>query len=190
MNVLAVLVAGYVCFSLELGLRKAIAVGSAGIAPSFVFILCVLIALSAPSSVAMWTCMILGLLTDLTWPHEISGGVSTRVIVGPYAIAYLVACQFVLSIRGNMFRRNPLTLGFLCCFGMAIAQIVVVALYTFRSRYTPEIAWDPTSQLLARLGVALYTGLVGIVVGVFAGPLTAALGVHQAPQRRFTRPIY
>lgn len=190
MNFIAVLVAGYACFSLELGLRKALAVGSSGIAPSFVFILCVLISLSAPASVAMWTCLLLGLITDLTWPHEIAGGVSTATIVGPYAIGYLVACQFVLSIRGNMFKRNPLTLGFLCCFGMAIAQIVVVALYTFRSRYTPEIAWDPTSQLLARLGVALYTGLVGIVVGVFAGPLTSALGVHQAPQRRFTRPIY
>lgn len=189
MNAIAVLVAGYACFSLELGLRKALAIGSAGIAPSFVFILCVLIALSAPSSVAMWTCLILGLITDLTWPHEIASGVSTATIAGPYAVGYLVACQFVLSIRGNMFKRNPLTLGVLCACGMAIAQIVVVALYTFRSGYT-EIPWDPTSQLLARMGVALYTGLVGLVVGIFAGPLTAALGVHQAPQRRFTRPIY
>lgn len=189
MNIIAVFVAGYACFALELGLRKALAIGSAGIAPSFVFILCVLVALSAPSSVAMWTCLILGLITDLTWPHEIAGGVSTATIAGPYAVGYLVACQFVLSIRGNMFKRNPLTLGVLCGFGMAIAQIVVVALYTFRSGYT-EIPWDPTSQLLARLGVALYTGVVGLVVGFFAGPLTAALGVHQAPQRRFTRPIY
>lgn len=189
MNIIAALVAGYACFSLELGLRKALAVGSSGIAPSFVFILCVLIALSAPSSVAMWACLILGLITDLTWPHEIAGGVSIATIAGPYAIGYLVACQFVISIRGNMFKRNPLTLGFLCCFGMAIAQILVVVLYTFRSGYT-EIAWDPTSQLLTRFGVALYTGLVGIVIGFFAGPITSALGVHQAPQRRFTRPIY
>ncbi|MBY0113861.1 MAG: rod shape-determining protein MreD [Phycisphaerales bacterium] len=189
MNIIAVLVAGYACFSLELGLRKALAVGSSGIAPSFVFVLCVLISLSAPSSVAMWTCLILGLITDLTWPHEIASGVSTATIMGPYAIGYLVACQFVLSIRGNMFRRNPLTLGFLCGFGMAIAQIVVVALYTFRSGYT-EIQWDPTSQLLARLGSALYTGILGIAVGIFAGPITSALGVHQPPQRRFTRPIY
>lgn len=190
MNVIAALVAGYICFSLELGLRKAIAIGAAGVSPSFAFILCVVVCLSASPQAALWTCLFVGLLTDLTWPHELVSGVSTQTFIGPYAIGYLVAGQFVLSVRRDMFRGNPLTLGVLCAVGLAIAQIVIVALYTFRSGYTPELEWQPTSQLLVRLGVALYTGVVGVVVGIFAGPLTSALGVHQAPQRRFTRPIY
>lgn len=189
MNVIAVLVAGYAAFSLELGLRNTFAVGS-GAAPSFVFVLCMIIAISAPANLVLWTCLIFGLLTDLTWPHEIAQGASTVTIIGPYALGYLIAGQFVLTLRSQIIKRNPLSIGFLCLAGYAVAQIVIVALYTFRSGYTPELNWEPTHQLLSRLLAALYTGLLGVLLGVVAGPLGSALGIQQPQQRRYSRPIY
>ncbi|MBS0188478.1 MAG: hypothetical protein JSS51_10435 [Planctomycetes bacterium] len=190
MNLLAVLVAGYAAFSLELGLRNALAIGSGGAAPSFVFVLCVILAVGSPANLVLWTCLTFGLITDLTWPHELKSGTTPVTIIGPYALGYLTAGQFILLLRSQIFKRNPLSLAFLCAVGFAVAQVVVVAIYTFRSPYTHEMAWEPTHQLLARLVSALYTGLLGLLVGLVAGPLSAALGLHQPAQRRYARPIY
>lgn len=190
MNLIAVLVAGYVAFSLELGLRNSFAIGSGGAAPSFVFVLCTILAIGAPAHFVLWTCLIFGLLTDLTWPHETALGAGTVTIIGPYALGYLIAGQFILALRSQIIKRNPLSIGFLCFAGYAVAQIVVVALYTFRSGYTAELNWEPTHQLLSRLLGALYTGLLGVLVGVVAGPLATGLGLQQPQQRRYSRPIY
>lgn len=190
MNLIAVVVGAYIAFSLELGLRNALAIGTGGAAPSFVFVLCMILAIGSPANLVLWTCLIFGLITDLTWPHEIKGGAETVTLVGPYALGYLIAGQFVLLLRSQIIKRNPLSLGFLCFAGFAVAQVVVVALYTFRSGYTPQIVWEPTHQLLSRLLSALYTGVLGVLVGLVAGPLSAAFGLHQPAQRRFARPIY
>lgn len=189
MNFLATLVAAYVAFALELGLRQALALGGGNAAPSFVFALAIVIAVAAPPGAVLWTFLLFGLLTDLTWPQEAIGGVRSFAIVGPYALGYLVAAQFVLSMRALIIRRNPLSLAFLCGVGYLVAQVVVVALLTFRSSYTP-IEWNPTQQLLWRGGGALYTAMLGLLIGLIAGPLTSALGLHQPPQRRSTRALY
>ncbi len=190
MNFIAVLVAGYVAFSLELGMRHALTFGSGASAPSFVFVLCMVIAVGSPASMVLWTCLVFGLLTDLTWPHELAGGVTSVTIIGPYALGYLIAGQFVLLLRSQLFKRNPLSVGFLCFAGFAVAQIVVVALYTFRSKYSPELGWEPTQQLISRLVGAASTGVLGLCVGIFAGPLSSALGLQQPAQRRYSRPVY
>jgi rod shape-determining protein MreD len=191
MNTVSVLIAGYIAFALELGFRSTLAASrGSNIAPSFVFALCVVIAMSSPAPLVLWTCLISGLLTDLTWPHEFVSGVGSATIPGPYALGYLVAGQFVLALRSKIFKRNPLSVFFLCAFGYAISQVVLVALYSFRSGYTPEIKWDPTSELLSRFLAALYTGVVGLVLGIFLGPLSSALGLHQPVQRRYARPLY
>lgn len=190
MNPIAVFVAGYVAFSLELGLRNALAIGTGGAAPSFVFVLCMILAIGSSPGQVLWTSLIFGLITDLTWPHEMKGGADTVIVIGPYALGYLVAGQFVLLLRSQMIKRNPLSLAFLCLVGFAVAQVVVVALYTFRSGYTPQIVWEPTHQLISRFFGALYTGALGLLVGLAAGPISAALGLHQPAQRRYSRPIY
>ena len=190
MNLIAVVVGAYIAFSLELGLRNALAIGTGGAAPSFVFVLCMILAIGSPANLVLWTCLVFGQIIDLTWPHAIRGGAETVTLIGPYALGYLIAGQFVLLLRSQIIKRNPLSLGFLCFAGFGVAQVVVVALYTFRSGYTPQIVWEPTHQLLSRLLSALYTGVLGVLVGLVAGPLSAAFGLHQPAQRRFARPIY
>ncbi|MBN8599349.1 MAG: hypothetical protein J0L78_16885 [Planctomycetes bacterium] len=190
MNIVAVIVGGYIAFSLELGLRNALAVGTGGAAPSFVFVLCMILAIGSPAGLVLWTCLVFGIITDLTWPHEIRGGADSITLLGPYALGYLFAGQFVLLLRSQIIKRNPLSLGFLCFAGFAVAQIMVVVIYTLRSAYTPEIVWEPTHQLISRLVGAAYTGVLGVLVGLVAGPISAALGLHQPAQRRHARPIY
>ncbi|MBL8887515.1 MAG: hypothetical protein JNK16_12725 [Phycisphaerales bacterium] len=190
MNIVAVIVGGYIAFSLELGLRNALAIGSGGAAPSFVFVLCMILAIGSPANLVLWTCLIFGLITDLTWPHEIKGGAASVTLVGPYALGYMIAGQFVLLLRSQIIKRNPFSLAFLCLFGFAVAQIMVVFIYTARSGYTSVIVWEPTHQLISRMVSALYTGVLGLLVGLVAGPISAALGLHQPAQRRHARPIY
>ncbi|MBS0192503.1 MAG: hypothetical protein U0573_07665 [Phycisphaerales bacterium] len=188
MNLIAVAVAGYVAFSLELGLRNSFAIGG-GIAPSFVFVLCTILAIGAPGSLVLWICLVFGVLTDLTWPHEVLSG-EPVTIVGPYAIGYLIAGQFILALRSQIIKRNPLSVGFMCMTGYFVAQTVVVAIYTFRWIYTPTMPWEPTHQLLQRVLAAVYTGILGVLIGFLAQALSAALGIQPPQQRRSTRPIY
>lgn len=171
---------------MELGLRDALRLGPTLIAPSILFALAAFIALSAPALTTLWTCLILGLLTDLTWTIELrTGGVAT--IVGPYALGYLLAGQLIVSMRGLMIRWNPLTLGFLAGAGSCVAQICVVALMTLRAALGSPIVWTASDQLLQRLGASLYTGVFAVLMGFILMPLAPVMGLPTPQQRRFGR---
>lgn len=177
----------WIALGLELGLRDAMRLGPTPIAPSFVFALAAFVALGAPAATTLWTCLALGLVTDLTRSVEFTGGLPPATIVGPYAVGYLIAGQLVLALRGVMIRWNPLTLGFLAGLGYAVAQIIVVALTTLRVSLGDPIAWSATGELGWRMGSALYTGVAAVLLGFVLLPLAPLLGLHAPTQRRFGR---
>lgn len=187
MNPLAIALAAWVFFGLELGLRDALRLGPTLIAPSFVFVLCALIAISAPPIAVLWACLILGLVTDLTNMVELAAGAPAATVIGPYALGYLLAGQLMLSLRALLMRANPPTLAFLSMVGYAVAQIVVVAIFTLRAWIGDPIEWHATTQLLQRLGAAAYTGVLGLVLSLVLVPLGPLLGLHSPQQRRFGR---
>lgn len=183
---LFVLVA-WILFGLELGLRPALRLGPTEIAPSFVVPLLVFVALSAPSGVVCWTALALGLVTDLTNIVPTRDGGPSVTIVGPYALGYLLAGQLVLTLRSMMIRRNPFTMAFLAVLATALAEIVVICLFTIRRAYGDPVVWDALHELTMRLGTALVTGLTGLVLALLLNPLGQALGLHAPQQRRFAR---
>src|SRR5207244_5051393 len=117
----------------------------------------VFVAMTAPPRQALWANFALGVCIDLLWLHE---GAGVFTIVGPYALGFLLGAQLVLTLRGLMLRRNPLTLLFLSILAAAAAQLVVVAVLTFRSvlPWGGGLVWSRTLELLQRMGSALYTG--------------------------------
>lgn len=185
MNPFAFAFLAWVLLGLELGLQGVLRFGSAPIEPSFVFVLVVAAALNAPSAAAQWGALALGFFVDLVLhPVALTDG-GTTVIVGPHALGYLVATQFLLALRRVVNRKNPLTYGLLACLGSAIAAAVVVALLTFHRLYGDPIEWHASRQLMDRLASAVYTGVLSVALSLALIPLGGFLGFTTTKERRF-----
>lgn len=157
---------------LETGFRSALQVGSLAVVPSFVLILVVYVSLWARTTTALAAAMILGCFLDLLNLQATSTGESV-VILGPWALGSALASYTVLNFRAMVFRRNPLTMAFLCTLGAAVAHVLVIALLTLRSKYDVVLIPSASADLWQRLGSALYTGMLGLIVGPalnFIGP--------------------
>jgi hypothetical protein len=177
MNVLLVMVLGWLALGLETGLKSTLSLrwGMVTAAPSFVLPLAVFIALCAPPVQATWACLILGLFLDLTAPQPTYTG--ELVVIGPYAIGLVIACQLVLALRGLVMRRNPLTVVLLSVLAGVVMQIVVTAFFTARAAVGDEIVWHTSHELLGRLVSAGITGGTAFVIAILLSPMAPLLGM-------------
>ena len=164
MNWLVFALLSWLFLGLEHGFRSALQVGSLAIAPSFVMVLIVYVALWARTTSALGCAMALGFILDLLYPVPTSAG-ETAVVAGPWALGCMLAAYTVINFRAMVFRRNPLTIAFLCILGSAVAHILVITILTLRSRYDVVVIPSASAELWQRLGSALYTGLLGLGVG-------------------------
>jgi hypothetical protein len=186
-NRFAFILLAWVLLGLELGLKSALELGDTGIAPSFVVPLGIFIALGAPPTRAVWFCIVLGVLMDLTSSAPVvAGGAGGSTIVGPWALGMALAAQLVLALRGMMIRTQPLTMGFLSALGMGVAQIVIVAILTAHNLFHGDLAWRAGAELGHRLGSAAYTGVMGFVMALVLVPMAPMVGL-QLGQRTMGR---
>lgn len=175
----------WLTLGLELGLKDVLQIGPTPIAPSFVLPLAVFVAMWAPGGITLWACFLLGAALDLTWQvPRTDGGVAT--ILGPYALGFTLMGWLVLNMRGMVIRRNPATMAFLCVVGSAVAQTVVVALFTIRRLYGDPVAWEPAAELVARLAGSVYTGAIALVLSL---AFFAATPLFQFQQPGGRRPV-
>lgn len=163
MNWLLFALLAWVTLGLEAGFRPALQLGSLAVAPSFVMVLVVFIALWARTSTALGAAMLMGFCLDLLFVQATGGG-ETVPVVGPWALGCMLASYTVVNFRNMVFRTSPLTLAFLCTLGAAIANILVLAILTIRAKYDMIVVPSPAGELWQRLGAALYTGLLGLVL--------------------------
>jgi cell shape-determining protein MreD len=181
MNRGAFLLVAWIALGLELSLRPALALGSQGIGPSFVFCALTLCAMFAPPGLVRWTALLLGLAMDLLTPLPAHGPIELRVI-GPTSLAYIAGVQVILAVRGATIRRNPLTLGFLAFVGLLTAQLVLVVLLALRSWTMDDLAFSAGRELLVRSGEAAYTGILACVLALGLLPLAPLLGLQVGVQ--------
>ncbi len=189
MNWLVFGLVAWVALGLELGLRPAMAIGDTPVAPSFVLPLVVFVALHASAKHARWAALLMGLLLDLTWAIPVRDAPPV-VLAGPYALGMLLAAQLVLTLRGVVISKNPLTLVVVTLFAGIVLQIVVVALVTLRAIPLPWLgdvtAWRPAAELIRRLGAAAYTAGVALPLSFVLYALQPAFSFHTTgAQRRF-----
>ncbi len=175
-----------VMIGLELGLKPGFALGGRPIAPSFVMVLAVVVAIGAPPKHAMWACLILGLCMDLTFDQALGDGHGIVNVPGPYALGYLVAAQLTLATRTLVFRKNPLTIALVSIFASLVANVLVVAFFTLRSMYDP-VVWSASSELGYRFLSALYTGVLGLVLSPLFLLLNPVLGLTSGLHRKGIR---
>lgn len=180
----------WVFVGLETGFKDAIAINfdSGPIAPSFLLCLTAYIALGAPPAVARWAAILLGLLADLSFDLPLKDAYTQAFLVGPFALGHLLAAQLVLTLRGMMIRRNPLTLGFASMCGALACQILVVTIFSIRRGVNgDELSLAPWYvELVLRSGSALYTGLLAVFLSFVLLPLAPMMGLNMT-QKRFGR---
>lgn len=176
MRFLPLLLLAWLALSFEIGLKDSIALGP-GLAPSFVLILSTWVALGATPSFARWTAIGLGAAMDLAAARPLADG-ATVVILGPYALGFLLAAQFTLTLRGVMFRKSPYSLALLAALSGIVSGAIVVALLFVRSWYEP-LDFHATADLFARGGAALYTGGAALILAPILLALNSTMGFHQ-----------
>lgn len=177
----------WVFLGLELGLKAALGFGQTSVAPSFVFVLLTFIAMSATPRQTAWSAIVLGLLMDVTNQFYLKGRLQPAVVIGPNVVAYLVASQLVLTLRGVMIRRNPFTLGFLAFVGSLVAGVVFVGIFALRTLIDDRV-WQTSHELWVAFKSSLYTGVAAIPLALVLMPLGPLLGLPGAQTRRFSRP--
>ncbi len=179
MNFALVAVLAWLALGLETGLKGTLAINVSRLAaaPGFVLPLAVFITLCAPPAQAAWVCLTLGLLMDLTAPQTLPG--DSLVVIGPYALGFLAACQTVLALRGVVLRRHPLTVVMLSIVAGIVMQIVVTSLLSLRHLTTdPAMVWHPSQELAARLASAVVTGASAFFVALALAPMAPLLGLQ------------
>jgi hypothetical protein len=138
-----------------------------GIWPSATACLAVFVSLFGSRIAVLWACFALGLLLDLC-SSEPAGGESITVI-GPHALGFVAGSILVLQLRTMVFRRRAMTLGFLTLLFALAVDVVAILIFVIRGWF-PDLAvtWAQTSagsELLRRLLMAIYSGIVAIPLG-------------------------
>ena len=187
MNYIAVAIVAWVCIGLEAGLRDAFSLGKTGIAPSFVIAFVTFIAMYAPSAAALWAALLIGLAMDLVFSVPgLDGGLAVTVI-GPRLIAAVVGAWLVLTLRGLMIRRNPLTVGFLAGLVSLVWFSAIAGMFALRHVISTKTAIEPGRVLVEGLGSSLYTALVGVLMALVLIPLAPFLGFSTGQPSKFSR---
>ena len=173
----------------DTGLSEVLRIEKLGhIRPSLCGVVAVFVALSAPRTAALWACLVLGLLLDLSAPLTVAEN-RVAYLIGPYALGYVFGGWLVVVGRPMVFRRRPLTIGVMTVLCLAAAQLVAVSLYILRSRswYPGEaLVWTETTavaELGGRLLGVVYSGLFAIPVGWLLVQAIGLWGFQTAPHR-------
>ncbi len=165
MNRVVFLLAAWVCFGLELGLKPFLQLGTSQMAPSFVITLLVFVAMQASATSSLGAGLLIGLLIDLTSARTAPVTGEAITIVGPYALGCLAASYLTLTARTMVVRHNPLTFAFLAFVASMLTHIVAAALLEFRSVYDPAVSFSAASELATRLGSSVYTAAIALPMG-------------------------
>jgi cell shape-determining protein MreD len=181
------LLLAWVFVGLEIGLRSAMPFGEEGVAPSFALILAVYVAMGATHAHALWAAVLLGACVDLASRRVLGepGGVGAGdlTILGPSVLGFALSAQFTLTMRGVVFRKNPIALAFLAALSSLVCAVVVVALLSVRSLYDP-VDFRPGLALWQGVLSAGYTGVVALPLGMVLLMLNPILGFYAGPTRR------
>jgi len=167
----------YLFLALEVGLDRLLHYGP--VAPSFLLILGVFIGLSAPPMTAIWSMLILGLLTDLSRGYTTSDQ-QAFWLIGPAALAYLCGGLAMLQLRGLVFRHSVIAMAVMVFVVGVFTYLVTVAMLTLRSLPWPlgdPIAdWSATDRLVRAFSELVYCAFLAVPLGLVLARTEAMWG--------------
>jgi len=179
----------YLFLSLDTGLRPMLEIGSGerGVAPSFLLILMVYVASMGPSHAVRWAALILGLLLDLSSTYPTADG-RAATVAGPYALGFILGASLTVQLRGLVYRRHPLTTGFLTLLAGACAFVPAVFLLTMRRIISAGlgsesvIIWVASDQLVHAFLTVLYSALIAVPTGWILNRTAGFFGFQMHPR--------
>lgn len=175
------------CIGLELGFADALQIGNGTAQPSFVMILLAFVALWTTTGHVVAAALICGVVLDLVFVVPLRTG-DTIVVLGPHALGCLLGSYTARTMRGLMFRRGALAVGFLAMVATFVSCVVVTACLRIRGFYEPLDIPSASSSLFAGLIASLITFGVGIPFGWLLGALRKPLGFPQTGRSAFRMP--
>lgn len=188
MNWLVFIACGLVVAALDGGFSAALSIGP--FRPALLPAVVAFVALHGPRRTTLWAAFAAGILVDLLQPSIGAAGVPFHVL-GPNALGYAFGATAVLLLRSMVFRRNPLTLGFMTAvlsIGITLVTAAVFSARRFWSDESPPWQGEAVQPWILRQFVAdLLSGLWAIPL---AWPLNASIerwdffSVGRRPWRR------
>lgn len=163
MNSLVFLITAYTALLLEVALRPWLEVGT--VAPSFLLVVMVFVALSASSTAALGAALFLGVVADvLVRPYP------DATILGPMAAGYFVGAYVVLQLRGMLFRNSVWTVVAMTLAAGVFVELVAVSLVSLRGvgflAGDPAPGWRALRELRGRFEALGYSLLLAAPVGL------------------------
>ncbi len=156
-------IAAYAALLLQATLRPVWSVG--GVAPEPLLILAVFLGQCGPSTPALFSALLFGVLADaLSRPYPEAG-----VLIGPAAVGYVVAAFAVLQLRSLVFRHSVLSLVVMTVAGGFFAALVETAVLAVRGLTFLAADAPPGFTALGHLGRALLTVLYTAALAVPVG---------------------
>lgn len=179
----------YVFLAFDMGLRPMLEIGSGerGVAPSFLLILMVWVAMMGPGHAVRWAALILGLLLDLGSTYATSGG-GVAVVAGPHALGFVLGAALAVQLRGLVYRRHPFHTGVLTLLSGACAFVPAVFLLTMRRIISTGvdsehvIAWNASDQLVNAFLTVVYSAVVAVPVGWALNRVAGLFGFQVHPR--------
>lgn len=179
----------YVFLALDTGLRPMLQIGSGegAVAPSFLLILMVWIAMMGPGHAVRWAAIILGLLVDLSSIYPTIDG-RAATVAGPYALGFILGASLAIQLRGLVYRRHPLHTGVLTLLSGACAFVPAVFLLTMRRIISTGlgsesvIIWIASDQLVHAFLTVLYSAVIAIPTGWVLNRTSGLFGFQVHPR--------
>lgn len=166
----------YFALVLQVGLADLLGYGEQGVAPSFLLILGVYVAMAAPSMTTAFALLMLGLLSDLT-RHLPTGDGGILWLIGPRALGMLAAAGAVLQLRVMMYRNSILALTLMVFIAGVFVNLVAIAMVTVRGLPwmpgDPIAMWSASDELVRQFREVVYTAVMAVPVGAVLLRLTS-----------------
>jgi cell shape-determining protein MreD len=104
-------------------------------------------------------------------------------LIGAHALGYTFGCFLLLQLRTMLFRGSALTLAVMTVLCAIASSLVVVFILGLHGQFEPQWAEArPTADLLRRVGNAVYSGVLALLLGpllLWSMPVWAFLPAHQ-----------
>lgn len=174
MRWLTIAIFAYVLLGLEQGMAVGLSLpGGYSAAPGLLLILMVFIGLSAPSQVALWAAVALGLLYDLAHPVMVNDahGAANVVILGPGAIAFLLGTFVLLRSRVLVYRGSLISIVLFTFIAGIFVHLAIVFIFALRGvpfAFFPGeqlVGWSWSGELVRRFLSLCFTAFLALPVG-------------------------
>jgi len=160
--------ATFLTLALEISVKPLFVFSSyANIAPSFMIVLLVFLALQLPRMTLMWATLLLGMLMDLSQPENTPGG-GQVFLIGRHAIGYVVAAYLIVQMRAVVFRQRLITLVVFSGLAMLLVGVTRIVLLGVRGWFGDSLVWAGGSalgELVIVLLVSVYSAIMAVPIG-------------------------